>query len=238
MAAGATKRQLAATGARLAIVASAVKRVLIDWDWGASGIWTILSAEELSAPGPAGSWYSARSLGRGRAAPAVERQALRGSPRCTPGVERSWRGAVPPSGTRQRRRDFAGDRRRLHVARGEIGGVDTTPAWPRLRGAVHHLDRCLAMGAASLEPQRPTLTNRAVSVASARAAASTKTESHCRPVWPVAHFRSVPAASRSGSANLVAVDATKRSSVPRGIRAHDQLCSECRALSNSNSPCG
>jgi hypothetical protein len=62
VAAGATKRQLAATGARLAIVASAVKRVLIDWDWGASGIWTILSAEELSAPGPAGSWYSAAPL--------------------------------------------------------------------------------------------------------------------------------------------------------------------------------
>lgn len=40
-------------------MASAAKRVLIDWDWGASGIWTILSADELSAPAPAGMWYSA-----------------------------------------------------------------------------------------------------------------------------------------------------------------------------------
>ena len=32
------------------------RRVLIDWDWGASGIWTILSTEELTAPAPAGRW--------------------------------------------------------------------------------------------------------------------------------------------------------------------------------------
>jgi hypothetical protein len=37
-------------------VASGVNRVLIDWDWGADGIWTILSAEEISAPRPAGTW--------------------------------------------------------------------------------------------------------------------------------------------------------------------------------------
>jgi hypothetical protein len=103
----------------------------------------------------------------------VERQALHGSPRCTPRVERSWRGALPPSGARQRRRGFAGEGRRVHVAGGGTGGVDTTRAWPRLRSAVHHLERCLAMGAASLEPRRLTLTSRAMSVASARAAAST-----------------------------------------------------------------
>jgi hypothetical protein len=39
-------------------VASAPKRVLIDWDWGAHGIWTILSPEELTAPAPAGAWFS------------------------------------------------------------------------------------------------------------------------------------------------------------------------------------
>jgi hypothetical protein len=32
---------------------------MIDWDWSAHGIWTILSAEELSAPAPAGRWYGA-----------------------------------------------------------------------------------------------------------------------------------------------------------------------------------
>jgi hypothetical protein len=32
--------------------------VLIDWDWGAHGIWTILSPEELTAPAPAGAWFS------------------------------------------------------------------------------------------------------------------------------------------------------------------------------------
>ena len=37
-------------------MASGVNRVLIDWDWGADGMWTILSAEEISAPRPAGTW--------------------------------------------------------------------------------------------------------------------------------------------------------------------------------------
>jgi hypothetical protein len=31
-------------------MASAPRRVLIDWDWGADGIWTIHSPEELAAP--------------------------------------------------------------------------------------------------------------------------------------------------------------------------------------------
>ncbi len=42
----------------LAHVASAPRRVLIDWDWGADGIWTILSPEELAAPAPTGTWLS------------------------------------------------------------------------------------------------------------------------------------------------------------------------------------
>ena len=32
------------------------RRVLIDWDFGAHGIWTILSPEALSAPFPPGKW--------------------------------------------------------------------------------------------------------------------------------------------------------------------------------------
>lgn len=43
---------------RLADVATARKRVLIDWDWGAHGIWTILSGEDLAAPAPTGVWRS------------------------------------------------------------------------------------------------------------------------------------------------------------------------------------
>jgi hypothetical protein len=41
---------------RVAAVASSTRRVLIDWDWGAHGIWTILSAEEISAPPQGGRW--------------------------------------------------------------------------------------------------------------------------------------------------------------------------------------
>jgi hypothetical protein len=43
-------------------VASSANRVLIDWDWGARGIWTILSDEEISAPRPAGTWGPADLL--------------------------------------------------------------------------------------------------------------------------------------------------------------------------------
>jgi hypothetical protein len=43
-------------------VASSTRRVLIDWDWGAHGIWTILSAEEIAAPPPAGRWAPADAL--------------------------------------------------------------------------------------------------------------------------------------------------------------------------------
>jgi hypothetical protein len=37
-------------------VALAVKRVLVDWDWGAHGIWSISTAEERAAPAPPGRW--------------------------------------------------------------------------------------------------------------------------------------------------------------------------------------
>jgi hypothetical protein len=43
-------------------VACSANRVLIDWDWGAHGIWTILSPEEISAPRPAGRWGPADRL--------------------------------------------------------------------------------------------------------------------------------------------------------------------------------
>jgi hypothetical protein len=33
--------------------------VLIDWDWGATGIWTVGSSEETPASVPAGEWRSA-----------------------------------------------------------------------------------------------------------------------------------------------------------------------------------
>jgi hypothetical protein len=42
----------------LAHMASAPRRVLIDWDWGADGIWTIGSPAELAAPAPTGGWFS------------------------------------------------------------------------------------------------------------------------------------------------------------------------------------
>ena len=32
------------------------RRVLIDWDWGASGIWKVTTREELLAPSPPGRW--------------------------------------------------------------------------------------------------------------------------------------------------------------------------------------
>lgn len=38
------------------MVVAPAQRVLVDWDFAAHGIWTILSAEELSAPAPAGRW--------------------------------------------------------------------------------------------------------------------------------------------------------------------------------------
>ena len=43
-------------------MAASANRVLIEWDWGAHGIWTILSAEEISAPLPAGRWGPADPL--------------------------------------------------------------------------------------------------------------------------------------------------------------------------------
>ena len=43
-------------------MASSARRVLIDWDWGAHGIWTILSAEEIAAPPLAGRWAPADPL--------------------------------------------------------------------------------------------------------------------------------------------------------------------------------
>jgi len=33
-----------------------VAKVVIDWDWGAPGIWKVLSPEELNAPAPSGTW--------------------------------------------------------------------------------------------------------------------------------------------------------------------------------------
>jgi len=36
------------------------RRVLIDWDYAASGIWTVLSVEELRAPAPPGRWSATR----------------------------------------------------------------------------------------------------------------------------------------------------------------------------------
>jgi hypothetical protein len=46
----------AACRLRRPIVARAVERVLIGWDWGAHGIWTILSPRELAAPRTRGTW--------------------------------------------------------------------------------------------------------------------------------------------------------------------------------------
>jgi hypothetical protein len=40
------------------VVAQSPQRVLIDWDWGASGIWKILSEQERTAPAPPGEWSS------------------------------------------------------------------------------------------------------------------------------------------------------------------------------------
>jgi hypothetical protein len=36
------------------------QRALIDWDFGAHGIWTVLSPEELAAPRPPGRWTQYR----------------------------------------------------------------------------------------------------------------------------------------------------------------------------------
>ena len=41
-------------------VVTARRRVLIDWDYAASGIWTILSPEELHAPARPGRWEAGR----------------------------------------------------------------------------------------------------------------------------------------------------------------------------------
>ena len=35
------------------------RRILIHWDWGASGIWWVLTPEERAAPPPPGRWVAA-----------------------------------------------------------------------------------------------------------------------------------------------------------------------------------
>jgi hypothetical protein len=40
--------------------AVAPHRVLIDWDWAATGIWSVTSPEELSAPAPPRRWMNGR----------------------------------------------------------------------------------------------------------------------------------------------------------------------------------
>jgi hypothetical protein len=45
------------------------RRVLIDWDYAAHGIWRILSAEALSAPAPGGSWGSRKDTAADRQRP-------------------------------------------------------------------------------------------------------------------------------------------------------------------------
>lgn len=32
---------------------------MIDWDWAATGIWTVLTPEEMAAPAPPGRWIAA-----------------------------------------------------------------------------------------------------------------------------------------------------------------------------------
>lgn len=47
------------TGDLVSPVVRTRRRVLIDWDWGAEGIWTVLSPEELGAPVAQGRWLAA-----------------------------------------------------------------------------------------------------------------------------------------------------------------------------------
>ena len=37
----------------------APRQIIIDWDWGATGIWTVLTPEEMAAPAPPGRWVAA-----------------------------------------------------------------------------------------------------------------------------------------------------------------------------------
>ena len=37
------------------------RRVLIDWDWGAHGIWWVLTKQEMEAPAPRGRWSGTAS---------------------------------------------------------------------------------------------------------------------------------------------------------------------------------
>jgi hypothetical protein len=41
-----------------------VRRVLIDWDYGAHGIWRVLTKQEKEAPAPSGRWTGAESQPR------------------------------------------------------------------------------------------------------------------------------------------------------------------------------
>ena len=58
MAALATKQKPVSIAVRLADVVSAVNRVLIDWEVGAEGIWTILPDEERSETAPTCGYFS------------------------------------------------------------------------------------------------------------------------------------------------------------------------------------
>jgi hypothetical protein len=42
------------------------RQILIDWDWGASGIWWVLTPEELAAPPPPGGQWLPASTGPDR----------------------------------------------------------------------------------------------------------------------------------------------------------------------------
>src|ERR1039458_7823495 len=44
------------------------RRVLIDWDYGAHGIWWVLTKEEKEEPAPPGQWSEARPSERSHAA--------------------------------------------------------------------------------------------------------------------------------------------------------------------------
>jgi len=115
-------------------VAAAHRRVLIDWDWGAHGIWTILSAEELAAPAPGGLWLSHKT-------PASEDGRHPSSDRLSPGLleaRQDWndRGARlfhyarPDEPGEQELVVFCSQAAEL------ARGVDAARAWSRLRGPV------------------------------------------------------------------------------------------------------
>ena len=49
------------------------RRVLIDWDWGAHGIWWVLTKQEKEAPAPPGRWSGSPRSDRNRPRPWSDR---------------------------------------------------------------------------------------------------------------------------------------------------------------------